>query len=926
MYSEFIDDLILLEIDESASISDLKQAYRELAKVWHPDRFKDDPKLTEKASKKLTEINAAYERLQKHFQSRRHTSSTPPPRSEEQTEAKQNPEASKKHYHEDSILHRLFSLFFWITVWGGVCLLTGATIMLGFSTEPKPTHIIENIVLLFLGICASPVLLLAVYRTFLYIVYGSKVTFKFKKLWLVAFLPTLLFIVFIIIGYLLTIFGDSKGAQITRLKQKQSVTPIIEQRKEQSISQKSKKASTVTKPTISIRDAARVGNIEAVKQHLSAGTDVNSTDTIGYTALDIAIAKKQTEIARILRQYGGISGAELSIYIACDLGNIGAIKKHIIDGVNLNLNDDWELSPLAYASSSNHKDITDKEIAKLLLTNGADVNHKLGGGLTALHKAAGPGSSELVELLISYGANVNAEPEYLGNDISIWHLENRTPLDQAIKSNSSNTALLRKHGGKTYEELHVLHVAIKKGDTKAVKQHLSVGADVNDKTAEGTTPLHLVAIAGYKEIVELLIANGADVNVKRDDGNTPLDNATKYEHTNIIELLRKHGGKTSAELKAAYSNENLSNSTTSEPEPPETSIWDAALDGNNEAIKQHLAAGTDVNVQKIGESALSYASLSGQAKTVELLIRSGADVNTRNNGNSTPLFHAAEVRHTDVVKLLIVNGAEVNAINDKGETPLDSAESAKAWGPGKNETIALLRKHGGKTGSELKPPYSIFEAAMYGDIETVKQHLNSGTDVGAKDSSGVTSLHVAAVSGNTEIAELLIAKGADVNAKGILGWTPLFTAAGEGHMKIVELLIAKDADVNAKSDDGRTPLDRAKRHPKTADLLRKHGGKTGTEVKQTYSIFEAAKKNLVDTVKHKLSGGVDINSKDDDGFTALHWAVYRSHKDLIESLIDKGANINAKDIFGKTPLDYADGDIPQLLRNHGARTREQLKQ
>jgi hypothetical protein len=162
------------------------------------------------------------------------------------------------------------------------------------------------------------------------------------------------------------------------------------------------------------------------------------------------------------------------------------------------------------------------------------------------------------------------------------------------------------------------------------------------------------------------------------------------------------GGKTSEELKAAYSNENPSNSPTVKPDPPEISIWDAALDGNNEAIRQHLAAGTDVNVRKIGEAALSYASWSGQAETVELLIRSGADVNTRNNGNSTPLFHAAGDRHTDVAKLLIVNGAKVNATNDKGETPLDSAESAKAWGPGKKETIAFLRKHGGKTGAELK--------------------------------------------------------------------------------------------------------------------------------------------------------------------------------------------------------------------------------
>jgi len=373
VYSEFKDDLILLELDESASISDLKEAYRELAKVWHPDRFKDDPKLAEKANKKLTEINAAYERLQKHFQSRRHTSSTPPPRSEEQTEPKQNPKSSKKHYHEDSILHRLFSLFFWFTVWGGVCLLTGATLMLGFSTEPKPTHIIENIVLFFLGICASPVLLLAAYRTFLYIIYGSKVAFKFKNLWQAAFLPTLLLIVLMIIGYLLTIFGDSKGAQITRLKQVQSVTPIIEQEQERQISYKSNNASTVSKPSISIHYAAFDGDIKAIKKHLDAGTDVNAKDEDGYTPL--------------------------------------------------------------YAVAS----FDQKKIAELLIAKGADVNVNVDG--TPLHHAVLKGRKEIAELLVAAGADVNAKDK-----------EGKTPLDWA-KRHPENADLLRKHGGKTSEEL-----------------------------------------------------------------------------------------------------------------------------------------------------------------------------------------------------------------------------------------------------------------------------------------------------------------------------------------------------------------------------------------------------------------------------------------------------------------------------------------
>ena len=163
---------------------------------------------------------------------------------------------------------------------------------------------------------------------------------------------------------------------------------------------------------------------------------------------------------------------------------------------------------------------------------------------------------------------------------------------------------------------------------------------------------------------------------------------------------------------------------------------------------------------------------------------------------------------------------------------------------------------------------NLYEAAELGDIEAVKQHLADGTDielkctgcgstalghaakyghneiaelliengadVDAKDEDGSTPLHLAALMGYKEIAELLIAKGADVNAKKDDGsWTSLHSAAMTGSNEIVGLLIAAGADVNAKDAYGRTPLDDAiqQKRTETADLLRKHGGKTGAELK-----------------------------------------------------------------------------------------------
>ena len=105
-------------------------------------------------------------------------------------------------------------------------------------------------------------------------------------------------------------------------------------------------------------------------------------------------------------------------------------------------------------------------------------------------------------------------------------------------------------------------------------------------------------------------------------------------------------------------------------------------------------------------------------------------------------------------------------------------------------------------GCEKAPPpdISIHDAAAWGNIEAVKQHIAAGTDVNAQDTNG---------------------------------WTPLHLAASRSHEEIVELLIAAGADVNVKNINGRTPLDLANewKQKQTADLLLKHGGKTGEELK-----------------------------------------------------------------------------------------------
>ena len=75
----------------------------------------------------------------------------------------------------------------------------------------------------------------------------------------------------------------------------------------------------------------------------------------------------------------------------------------------------------------------------------------------------------------------------------------------------------------------------------------------------------------------------------------------------------------------------------------------------------------------------------------------GTDVNAKDEDENTPLHHAAAFGHKETAELLIAEGADVNAKTAKGGTPLDWANAGNH-----SETADLLRKHGGKTGEELK--------------------------------------------------------------------------------------------------------------------------------------------------------------------------------------------------------------------------------
>jgi len=97
------------------------------------------------------------------------------------------------------------------------------------------------------------------------------------------------------------------------------------------------------------------------------------------------------------------------------------------------------------------------------------------------------------------------------------------------------------------------------------------------------------------------------------------------------------------------------------------------------------------------DKALLYAASKGHIEAVKQHLAAGTDVNAKHDNGATPLHGAVTFGHNEIVELLIAEGADVNAKGVGDTTPLDSAIFAR-----KTETADLLRKHGGKTEKELK--------------------------------------------------------------------------------------------------------------------------------------------------------------------------------------------------------------------------------
>ena len=254
----------------------------------------------------------------------------------------------------------------------------------------------------------------------------------------------------------------------------------------------------------------------------------------------------------------------------------------------------YYVTPMVAALAGRHF-----QIAKHLHHNGAHMNVRGDNGKSPLHSAVSYGDLEMVQVLLDYKTDVNAQDDY--NWTPIHEVSSRYPFQDQVPN-----------------------ISISRPDVARLL--LERGADPNARMKNGLTPLHVAAKDGRVEVARVLLKHGANVGTEDNKGRTPFHAAVDYSEQrgwegnadyasgklDVVRVLLEHGANACAE-------------------------------DNERRTPLQTAAG------------------SGSVEVVRMLLEHGANACAEDNERRTPLHTAARSGNVEVVRMLLEHGANACA-------------------------------------------------------------------------------------------------------------------------------------------------------------------------------------------------------------------------------------------------------------------------
>jgi ankyrin repeat protein len=483
--------------------------------------------------------------------------------------------------------------------------------------------------------------------------------------------------------------------------------------------------------------------------------------------------------------------------------------------------------------------------------------------------------------------------------------------------------------------------AVYRDDVEMAGVLIAAGANIKLANREGATPLYLASLHGSAPMIERLLKAGVDPNQLGPEGETPLMLAARTGNLDAIRVLLDAHADVNAKDKLRGT----------------TALMWAVDQSHPEAVKLLIARGATVGAQTEIDTRNSRNNL---ANTVKQRLRSSFGVlGKRGPGNDgTPA---------------LPEGASSPKAPAGGST-VTSSKAPATQPNGEDEVASFFRRPAKKDGGGLTP---LVYAAREDCMECAKALVEAGADVNQRTYYGWTPLLVATQNRHYKLAQYFLEHGANPNTPNNGGWTPLYLATDNrniesgdypvrapdmDHLDFIKLLIAKGANVNARIcgvestpeectgdstetrtnftmqwlfEDGATPFLRAAQSGdvELMKLLIAHGA--NPKIFTAHNVtplavasgigwvegvtYEWSPEQNIEAVKMCLDLGIDPNVADDEGRTALHGAAHKGRVEVIQMLVDHGANLVAHDggsrdsvngaLLGKTwiPIDWARG-------------------
>lgn len=396
-----------------------------------------------------------------------------------------------------------------------------------------------------------------------------------------------------------------------------------------------------------------------------------------------------------------------------------------------------------------------------------------------------------------------------------------------------------------------------------------------------------------QQINELLAA-GANPNAKKND-------RTAYQ-------LIPHGAD---EIKCA-----LIEAGANDPSLRHSLVW-AINTGRVETIRVLIEKGADVNMASVGlGSPLQSAARQGNVEIVDLLIAAGADVDD-GNSISTPLLTAIEKGYREIALKLIAAGANPTQTSRFGSVP----PIAMAAAQGSAEVIQALIAAGAdvnvdvrhitinraaiqkQAGAALKSAFEMLETAgkafqMLDAVETKDAPLSEVNET-------IESFDIAA--NRTKLSNSSIAE-----PENAVDTFSVILAARCGHAEALAVLLEAGAEPYRKDGEGLSAYDWAVRNEdsQVLEVLRRFGV-NAPRVSSDEHLLNAAEQGDVAAVHEWLAQGANVNARDErrktKNSTPLMLAVASGHLEVVQALLQKGANPNLSDAGDES------ANIPQML-------------